>query len=287
MWTATKVPETPVPTRSTLNPSGRAPSRMSSRASGDTKTRLLDAAETVFIDAGYEGMSMRLITARADANLAAVNYHFGGKDALIHAMLTRRLDGLNQNRLALLERFQSSLGSQITCEHILGAMFIPALQQSRCLEKSGPALLRLLGRAYTDPSPFIRDFLRGIYADVAERFFRAFQTVLPHLPREELGWRLHFCIGSLSGILAGADTNSLIADFTQGQRLEDSQLIGRLALVMVAALKAPLSPPNGACPFASMFAEREPVSNTAATSTADSLSAGPFAHDTASQHAIA
>ncbi|WP_158934617.1 TetR/AcrR family transcriptional regulator [Burkholderia sp. S171] len=262
-------------------------SRLFSRASGDTKTRLLDAAEALFIDAGYEAMSMRLITARADANLAAVNYHFGGKDALIHAMLTRRLDGLNQNRLALLERFQSSLGSQLTCEHILGAMFIPALQQSRCIDKSGPALLRLLGRAYTDPSPFIRHFLRGIYADVAERFFCAFQTVLPHLPREELGWRLHFCIGSLSGILAGADTSSLIADFAQGQRLEDSQLIGRLALVMVAALKAPLSPPSGACPFAAMFAEREPVSHSATALTSAPLSASPFMHDTASQHATA
>ena len=272
-----------MPTRSTSTASSRA----SSRASGDTKTRLLDAAEALFIDAGYEGMSMRLITARADANLAAVNYHFGGKDALIHAMLTRRLDGLNQNRLALLERFESTLGSQLTCEHILGAMFIPALEQSRCLDKSGPALLRLLGRAYTDPSPFIRNFLRGIYADVAERFFCAFQTVLPHLPREELGWRLHFCIGSLSGMLAGADTNSLIADFTQGQRLEDSQLIGRLALIMVAALKAPLSRSNGACPFASMFAGREPASNSAASLTADPLSAGTLAHGSASQHAVA
>jgi AcrR family transcriptional regulator len=264
-----------VPTRSTATP-------------GDTKTRLLDAAEALFIDAGYEAMSMRLITARAGANLAAVNYHFGGKDALIHAMLTRRLDGLNQNRLALLERFQLSLGPQLTCEHILGAMFIPALQQSRCPEKSGPALLRLLGRAYTDPSPFIRNFLRGIYADVAERFFHAFQTVLPHLPREELGWRLHFCIGSLSGILAGADTNLLIDDFTQGQRLEDPQLIGRLALVMVAALKAPLPPANGSCPFASMFAEREPAaSNGAATITANASNEGPLTRDTASQHAIA
>jgi AcrR family transcriptional regulator len=277
-----------VPTRSTLKPSSRAPSR----TAGDTKTRLLDAAETLFIEAGYEAMSMRLITARAEANLAAANYHFGGKDALIHAMLTRRLDGLNQSRLALLERFQSTLGSQLTCEHILGAMFIPALEQSRCPEKSGPALLRLLGRAYTDPSPFIRDFLRQIYADVAERFFSAFQTVLPELPREELGWRLHFCIGSLSGILAGTDTNNLIADFSQGQRLEDSQLIGRLALVMVAALKAPLSPPKGACPFASMFAEREPISSHAATLTTDTLttessSARPLALDPASQHVTA
>jgi AcrR family transcriptional regulator len=238
-----------VPTRSTL------PAR-----SGDTKTRLLDAAESLFIDAGYEAMSLRHITARAEANLTAVNYHFGGKDALIHAMLTRRLDGLNHNRLALLEQFRSSLGPQLTCEHILGAMFIPALQQSRCPDKSGPALLRLLGRAYTDPSPFIRTFLRAMYVDVAEQFFRAFQTVLPHLPREELGWRLHFCIGSLSGILAGADTNSLIDDFTQGQRLEDAQLIGRLALIMVAALKAPLLAAKGACPFEAMFAKREPAS---------------------------
>ncbi|SAL37978.1 TetR family transcriptional regulator [Caballeronia udeis] len=283
MRTAITVPETPVPTRSTLNPSSRA----SLRTTGNTKTRLLDAAETLFIDAGYEAMSMRLITARAEANLAAVNYHFGGKDALIHAMLSRRLDGLNQGRLALLERFQSSLGSHLTCEHILGAMFIPALQQSRCAEKSGPALLRLLGRAYTDPSPFIRGFLRGVYAEVAERFFNAFQTVLPHLPREELGWRLHFCIGSLAGILAGADTDSRIADFAQGQRLEDSQLIGRLALVMVAALKAPLLLPNSVCQFASMFAEHGPVLNNAAPLKTDPSNESRFAHDAASQHANA
>ncbi|WP_372237091.1 MULTISPECIES: TetR/AcrR family transcriptional regulator [Burkholderiaceae] len=238
------MPETPVPSRSI--PSIRP---------ADTKTRLLDAAEAQYIDSGYEAMSLRHITARANANLAAVNYHFGGKDALIHAMLTRRLDGLNRNRLVLLERFQSMHGAQLTCEHILGAMFIPALQQSRCPERSGPALLRLLGRAYTDPSPFIRAYLRTMYTDVAERFFCAFQSVLPHLPREELGWRLHFCIGSLSGILAGADTNSLIDDFTQGRRLEDPQLIGRLALIMVAALKAPQAVTREMCPFQSMFAE--------------------------------
>jgi AcrR family transcriptional regulator len=243
----------------------------------DTKTRLLDATESIYIDAGYEAMSLRQISARADANLAAVNYHFGGKDALIHAMLTRRLDGLNHSRLALLERYQSSLGPQLTCEHILGAMFIPALQQSRCPDKSGPALLRLLGRAYTDPSPFIRTFLRAMYVDVAEQFFRAFQTVLPHLPREELGWRLHFCIGSLAGMLAGADTNSVIDNFTHGQRIEDSQLIGRLALMIVAALKAPLPAAKGTCPFDAMFAERE---------SATIASHAKAAIDIATQHAV-
>ena len=183
---------------------------------------------------------MRLITARADANLAAVNYHFGGKDALIHAMLTRRLDGLNQNRLALLERFQSipwfatHLRAYSRCDVHPGARAIPLSRKAAllcCASSAAPTPIRHRSFAAS---------CAEFYAGVAERFFNAFQTVLPHLPREELGWRLHFCIGSLEGILAGADTDSRIADFTQGRRLEDSQLIGRLALVMVAALKAPL-----------------------------------------------
>ncbi|CAH2775238.1 MAG: Predicted transcriptional regulator for fatty acid degradation FadQ, TetR family [uncultured Caballeronia sp.] len=121
---------------------------------------------------------------------------------------------------------------------------------------------------------------------MAERFFDALQTVLPHLPREELGWRLHFCISSLAGILAGVDTDSRIADFAQWQRLEASQLIGRLALVMVAAFKAPLLLPNSS-QFASMFAEHGPVLNSAAPLKTDPSSKSPFAHDAASQHANA
>jgi AcrR family transcriptional regulator len=84
--------------------------RTTGRHAGDTKSRILDAAETLFIECGYEAMSLRQITSRAEVNLAAVNYHFGSKEALIHAMLSRRLDRLNQERVKLLERFDSMLG---------------------------------------------------------------------------------------------------------------------------------------------------------------------------------
>ncbi|MGF6633720.1 hypothetical protein OKW39_000871 [Paraburkholderia sp. MM6662-R1] len=135
------------------------------------------------------------------------------------------------------------LGARLTCEHVLGAMFIPALRLSRDPRVGGKAFLRLLGRAYTDPSSFIRDFLNAHYEAVAMRFFDAFQRALPHLPREELGWRLHFAIGALSGVLAGTDTDSLIAEFSQGKSMNDVQPIARLASLMVSALKAPL--PDG------------------------------------------
>jgi len=248
--------------------------RTTGRHAGDTKSRILDAAETLFIDCGYEAMSLRQITSRAEVNLAAVNYHFGSKESLIHSMLSRRLDHLNQERLKLLDRFDTLLGERLTCEHVLGAMFIPALRLSRDPRVGGKAFLRLLGRAYTDPSSFIRDFLNGHYASVAVRFFDAFQRALPHLPREELGWRLHFAIGALSGVLAGTDTDSLLSEFSQGKSMNDLQLIARLASLMVAALKAPLPDGTQLAAFAAVLGDAsEGGSECAGVGSAEAASA--------------
>ena len=57
----------------------------------ETRTRILDAAEELFMQHGFEGTSMRQLTAKADVNLAAVNYHFGSKKALIQAVFSRFL----------------------------------------------------------------------------------------------------------------------------------------------------------------------------------------------------
>src|SRR5204863_9010446 len=47
----------------------------------ETRTRILNAAEELFMQHGFEGASMRMLTAKAGVNLAAVNYHFGSKHA--------------------------------------------------------------------------------------------------------------------------------------------------------------------------------------------------------------
>lgn len=239
------------------------------RPTGDTKGRILDAAEDLFIEHGFEAMSLRQITAHAEVNLAAVNYHFGSKEALIHSMLARRLDRLNLERLKLLDRFEKRFadagdGQGLTCEHVLGALFIPALRLSRDPQHGGRAFLRLLGRAYTDPSSFVREFLAQHYASVSDRIFEAFAHALPHLPREELGWRLNFSIGALSGVLAGSDTDKLIAQFAHGEPLSDLQLIARLASLMVAALKAPVPDDSTIATFAAVLSDAEAVDAQAA-----------------------
>src|SRR5437016_9556614 len=72
----------------------------------ETRTRILDAAEELFMQHGFEGASMRMLTAKAGVNLAAVNYHFGSKHALIEAVFRRRLDPMNVARIAALDRLE-------------------------------------------------------------------------------------------------------------------------------------------------------------------------------------
>ena len=127
-------------------------------------------------------------------------------------------------------------------ERILSALLVPALELARDPERGGGNFLRLLGRAYADPAPFIRRFLAAQYAEMIGRFKTAFGRALPHLPARELSWRLHFLMGALSYTLAGTDALKLIAEIApgDGSGSSDELLLARLAPFLLAGLTAPL-----------------------------------------------
>lgn len=208
--------------------------------SADTKTRILDAAEQLFMEHGFEATSLRSLTSAAGVNLAAVNYHFGSKEVLFQAVLTRRLDPMNQERIELLDGLErEASGRPISVEKVLFAMLIPALRLARDEERGGKNFLRLLGRAYADPAPFIRHFLSAQYVEMIGRYKEAFLKALPHLSRQELTWRLNFVMGALSYTLAATDALELFAQVTATDKGNDELLLQRLAPFLVAGLKAP------------------------------------------------
>ena len=119
----------------------------------ETQLRLLDAAEELFMQHGFEGASMRMLTARAGVNLAAVNYHFGSKDALIEAVFRRRLDPMNAQRLAELDRLEAEAdGKPLAAEAIIRAFLGASLRMVEDARNGGRNFTRLLGRAYTEPA---------------------------------------------------------------------------------------------------------------------------------------
>ncbi|WP_041679759.1 TetR/AcrR family transcriptional regulator [Cupriavidus necator] len=207
---------------------------------GDTKARILDATEKLFIEVGYEATSLRQVTSRAMVNLAAVNYHFGSKDIMMQAVLGRRLGPLNARRLALLDACEAHWpGHRIRCEHVMGALFVPALQMARNSAVGGPSFLRLLGRVHADTSPFIQSYLMEHCATVYKRFFDAFSRALPEQPRHELGWRLQFSLKALAGVLASDDISNLMSAFAQGRPLSDAHMLAQLTAMVMAALRVP------------------------------------------------
>jgi AcrR family transcriptional regulator len=203
----------------------------------ETRTRILDAAEELFMLRGFEGTSMRSLTAKAGVNLAAVNYHFGSKDALVEAVFRRRLDPMNLARIAELDKLEATANPSV--EKIIRAFIVPSL---RLVEDAtgGRNFIRLLGRSYSEPAKAIRALIGQLYAPVMERYKSVLERALPHMPREELVWRMHFMFGTLAYTLAATDTVQLIAGCKPEDRYDARLLEERLAAFLMAGLNAPL-----------------------------------------------
>jgi len=208
----------------------------------ETQTRILDAAEELFMQHGFEGASMRMLTARAEVNLAAINYHFGSKDALIEAVFRRRLDAMNAERIAELEQLEKdAAGKALTPDAIIRAFIGASLRMIEDVRGGGRNFIRLLGRAYTEPAKPIRQLIGQMYGPAMERYKAAFSKALPELPKDELVWRMHFMFGTLAYTLAATDTVQLIAGAKPEDRYDARVLQDRLTAFMSAGLLAPLA----------------------------------------------
>jgi AcrR family transcriptional regulator len=206
----------------------------------DTRLRILDAAEVLFTEYGFEATTLRRITGAAEVNLAAVNYHFGSKEALIREVFRRRLTWLNQQRLKELDRLEVEAGgAPVKPSRILEVFFGAALKMAADTEGGGRTFMRLLGRTYTKPSEFVRGFLAEEYAAVITRFKAALIKALPGVPAEEILWRFHFMLGAMSYAISGSDALHIIAE----DALDDGDteaLYARLMSFMLGGLRAPL-----------------------------------------------
>ncbi len=165
----------------------------------DTKQSILDAAEYLFARNGYRGTSLREITSRARVNLAAVNYHFGSKKALVEEVIKRRLLPLNSIRKRRLEEVKAEAekkGKHPDIKSVLSAFIEPTLN----FRESSPGaehFFTFIGRSFTDPDNTVRDvFVRYIKPLFTLLHETACRSLTEH-SRDIIFWRLHFTLGAL------------------------------------------------------------------------------------------
>ncbi|AND68544.1 TetR family transcriptional regulator [Dyella thiooxydans] len=187
-------------------------------SSTSTKERILTAAEALFAQRGFDGASLRQLTSAAGVNLAAVNYHFGSKEKLVEQVFKRRLDALNQHRLAELAKVAGKPTTRL--EDVLAAYIRPALELSH--EGNGSLFMRVLARAFAEHDDTLRQFLSENYGHVMKQFTAEFARLLPHLDRAELYWRIDLVTGALTHAMSGFGMIQRKDDVSEQQHREQT-----------------------------------------------------------------
>ena len=206
----------------------------------DTKTRILDGAEQLFAREGFHNTSLRALTQLAEVNLAAVNYHFGSKDALLEAVVERRLQPLNRLRA---ERIEAVLNqakenkSAPSPEKLLKAFIEPTLE----FRNSSPGardFIALIGRSLSEPDETVRNCFLKLVLPTFQLLFDGLREALPQLPAAILFTRLQFIMGTMSHVMC-MRTLTALNNRSFPQPLGQQELIEQLLKYVVAGLEAP------------------------------------------------
>jgi AcrR family transcriptional regulator len=213
----------------------------------DTKATILDAAEQLFAEQGYAATSLRQLTTAAGVNLAAVNYHFGGKEELAKAVLARRIAPINAERLRRLDM----LRGKGNVEAIVRAFVEPPLRSVPAdgarEVPSGARLCRVFGRISVEQPPFLRSFLAAQFRGVGRRFEEALAAALPGLDGAAVWWRMHFVVGAMAHTLQNAEALAHISDNRCDPNDVDT-LVEHLVTFAVGGLRRPAPRPTTARP---------------------------------------
>ncbi len=191
----------------------------------DTIERILDAAGVLFAERGYAETSLRTITSTANVNLAAVNYHFGSKKALIQAVFARFLNPFcDQLDSALTDRIEQKEGRTLTVDELIETLFSTLLASTQSLGESPNQFMRLLGLAYTQSQEHLRHFIIAEYGDHYSRFTGLLREAMPDVQPEVFYWRLYFMLGASVFTLSSFDSISSIlkADFDKDSTVDDA-----------------------------------------------------------------
>ena len=176
-----------------------------------TRDRLLDVAEELFTEHGFDGVSVRDITEAADVRLASVNYHFKTKHNLFVEVIKRRADVLNEDR-----------------REALGAIELDTVSPREGVAAVARAFIDPMYRRSTQGDPGWKNYCRLIAQQAAlrsssEQTARSFnpvaleviaklQQVLPELDDRQAHYALQYLIGAMIYIFAENERLDILSD---------------------------------------------------------------------------
>lgn len=205
------------------------------------REKLLDSAEELFAAHGLAGASLRAINAGAGLSPAALHYHFGGstgaQQALVEALLGRRMPALMERRRQLLDALEAR-DTEPEARDVLDALARPLAELLAEGGEPGLRYLRMIQRLYAD-GDLDAATVAARFPGGVERIVPLLRRALPELPLAVLQLRLALAI------------DVMLQSFARGPRLEGAPLdaqVGALLDFVSGGLAAPTTPDPGESP---------------------------------------
>jgi len=164
------------------------------------RERLLDSAEGLFCEYGFDGASIRDIAASADCNIASVNYYFGGKEKLYQEVWRRHLMIMRDARIASINKVMSQNGGKPELEDLLRSFaesFVGSLvdeDKARCLNK-------LMAREWIDHHLPVNMFLNDIITPTLDAMHSALVKTCPGFDESKVLFIVLSIVGQLLHVL--------------------------------------------------------------------------------------
>jgi AcrR family transcriptional regulator len=166
------------------------------------RDRLLDCAEELFAEHGFDGVTVRQVTAKAKVDVALAHYYFGTKRGLFDTVFLRRAAILNELRIKSIDDYQIASGpGGATVEGCLRAFLDPVLERWAHGGKGWKNYLAIVAQV-NNTHKWGGEIMARYFDPVIHRLIDALRGIMPGARDEDLYWSYHFLSGALTLTLA-------------------------------------------------------------------------------------
>ncbi len=179
----------------------RRPGKHKERAREASIERILDAAEQLFAEYGYHGVTVKDVAARIGVSPTLIHYHFNGKESIYEAVWARKAPVSARNRLEAMRRYAEEAGDAVTVEGALHAWIDTDLNLQIDETDHWIAFGKIAAQA-NSTAGWGAGKMSKYFSPVALALIDLLKKAMPECDEATIFWGYHFVSGAMTHNMA-------------------------------------------------------------------------------------
>lgn len=206
---------------------------------GGSRDRLLDAAERLFAERGFDATSIRDIATVAGDTIGTLSYHFTSKDRLLAEVVRRRFQALGDLRRSMYAGFRARGGGTPSLDDVIAAITVPFLERAMCGGPAWQSYTALIARMMYVSDPVSRDAIAELSDPLAREMLGWLHEAAPEGSAADIGYGYQFIVGCLMDCSSQME-NDRIHRITDGACSASNydEIVGRFLTFITAGARA-------------------------------------------------